>query len=94
MQYRASNKITVDEADQILHDALDRAKEAHHEDKEGCDRELPPITGGPTIGRSSGVQTASMKEYARAAARYSDFLMYGKIPDDLKAKDLSRKAGR
>jgi hypothetical protein len=86
MRHPASHTITFNEVDRILYDALNRAKEVHcKERKDGWIASTHPIDGLRPIKSSPGVQTAIMKELAKAAERYSDFLIYGKIPNDLKA---------
>jgi hypothetical protein len=95
MQNTGSSTITFDEVDRILHGALETAKEVHRRARKAAwIASTLPLSGEPQIERSSGVQSASMQELLRAAERYGDFLMYGKIPDDLKLGKLTMRAGK
>ena len=95
MRNTGSSTIAFDEVDRILHDALERAKEVHRRARKAAwIANTLPVGGQPQIESSSGVQTASAKELARAAERYGDFLMYGKIPDDLKVEESTMRASK
>jgi hypothetical protein len=95
MRKAGSSTITFDEVDRILHDALERAKAVHRRARKAAwIAGILPIGGEPPIESSSGFQTASMQELSRAAERYGDFLIYGKIPDDLKVRESTMWAGK
>jgi hypothetical protein len=90
----SSTPVTSDEVDTILHDALERAKEGHRQARKDAWIASAPQAGGVAqIEGSPRSQTASMRELATAAERYSDFLIHGRIPEDLKTKQSSALAG-
>jgi len=95
MRNTDSSTITFDEVDRILHDALEGAKEVHRRARKAAwIASILPVSGEPQIERLSGVQTTSAQELGRAAERYGDFLIYGKIPDDLKIGESTMRAGK